>query len=335
MEQEKLLHFSIVIAAKNESENISRLFNSIREIDYPKELFEAIIVDDNSSDNTFKEAEFHLDAQLNISVIKKVSGFLPGKKGALQSGIAASSNPYILITDADCSPQKDWLKSYAQKFTIGYDLLFGAAPFYKCENLISELSCFENLRSTLLSFTAAKLKIPYSAASRNFGFKKSAFEKIKGYLNTMETFSGDDDLLIREAVKNNLRIGIVSGRNSMVYSTAKKTLKEYLTQKRRHTKTSFYYLPKHIVILSSWHLANLFFLISPLLYFINPFFLLFFFAKLTADIFVVINTQHFLSYKFKFYKIFYLQVLYEIFIIINFFNALFFKVKWKEDEHGR
>ena len=51
--------------------------------------------------------------------------------------------------------------------------------------------------------------MPYCASARSFGFKKSSFEKIKGYSNTVETLSGDDDLLLREAVKNNLKVGAI------------------------------------------------------------------------------------------------------------------------------
>src|ERR1039458_5812456 len=109
----------------------------------------------------------------------------------------------------------------------------------------------------MLLFIASKLHLPYSAAARNFGFRKSSFYKIKGYENIQETLSGDDDLLIREAVKNKMRIEYIPNKDAAVYSASKETLKEYLIQRTRHTKTSIYYLPVHKIILGGWHIINL------------------------------------------------------------------------------
>ena len=188
----------------------------------------------------------------------------------------------------------------------------------------------ENIRSSILTFTAAIIGIPYSAAARNFGFKKSSFEKIKGYSNTTETLSGDDDLLLREAVKNKMKIGFITKKESFVYSRTKSTLKEYLNQKARHTQTSLHYLTQHKLFLGFWHLLNLFFLFSPILIFVDSIFLSLFLIKIITDIVIVFNLQKYFGYNFNPVKIFYLQIMYEIFLIINFVNSLFGKSDWKD-----
>ena len=101
---------------------------------------------------------------------------MSGKREALSFGISKSKYPFILITDADCQPEKNWLKSYSNKFGQGYEMLFGIAPFYQHKNLVNKVSCFENLRSSILSFSMASVGLPYTAAARNFGFSKNAFE---------------------------------------------------------------------------------------------------------------------------------------------------------------
>ena len=83
----------------------------------------------------------------------------------------------------------------------GYDFVFGVAPIIKGKNLVEKLSAFENLRNTFLTIAAVGLNVPYSAAARSFAFRKTSFERLGGYTNTTETLSGDDDLLLREAVK--------------------------------------------------------------------------------------------------------------------------------------
>ena len=327
--QTKYLDFSIVIAAKNEESNISFLIKSLQKLDYPKSKFEVILIDDNSIDNTYKTAEGLFQDSCNFHLYKVGEKEFSAKKGALSFGIKKAKNPFILITDADCLPEEGWLKFYAEKFREGYDFIFGNAPLSQNNSFVNKISSFENLRSSILSFSAAKAGIPYSASARNFGFEKSSFEQIKGYSNTIETLSGDDDLLIREAVKNNLKIGTVLNKGSFVYSSSKNSVNEYFSQRARHTKTSFYYLPGRQFFLSSWHLINLFFLFSPLLMFFNKLFALLFLIKLIIDFIIVKSQQKRLGYEFNLLEIFWLQIFYEIFLIIHFVNALFKKDKWK------
>ncbi len=325
----KEIFFSIIVAAKNEEDNVSKLLSSLRKIDYPEAMYEIIIVDDNSSDNTFAAVLNYKNEFTNFSVHSLKEKSMPGKKGALDYGISKAQNPFILITDADCRPQRNWLKSYAERFIEGYDFLFGIAPFDVEENLINKISCFENLRSSILTFSSANLGIPFSAAARNFGFKKSSFEKIKGYGNTIETLSGDDDLLLREAVKNKMKIGTISGINSFVYSSAKSSFKKYFSQRSRHTKTSFYYLPSRQIILGLWHAVNLICLFSFLLIRLDILFVLPFIIKLLFDIISVRINQNNFGYHFKIRETIVFQIFYEIFLIINFTGAIFKKDKWK------
>ncbi len=328
-ERNNKIFISIVIAAKNEEENIISLIKSIKDLDFPSKQFELIIVDDNSNDNTLKVAESYAKDLPNLFIYSIKEKRLPGKKGALDFGIAKTRYPYILITDADCIPAKDWLKNYSNKFSEGYDFLFGIAPFVKEDSLINKISCFENLKSSILTFSAANIGFPYSAAARNFGFNKLSFYKIAGYNNTTETLSGDDDLLLREAVKNRLRIGTIVESSSCVYSYSKKTFKEYFSQRSRHTKTSFYYLPSRQVLLGIWHLINLICIFSIILIPINLLYLIPFSLKLLFDVVLTMVFQPFFGYKFNLIELLFLQLNYEILLVINFFGAIFKNDKWK------
>jgi cellulose synthase/poly-beta-1,6-N-acetylglucosamine synthase-like glycosyltransferase len=324
-----LLNISIIISAKNEADSIPSLFNSLKNVDYPKDNFEIILIDDNSTDLTFCKAWGFQNDLTNLRIIKAEDKEYQGKKGALAVGINNAMNDYILITDADCCVSTAWMKRYSDKFNEGYDFLFGNAPFINEPGLVNAISRFENLRTFFLYTAAWKLHLPYSAAARNFGFKKSSFYKIKGYENTRETMSGDDDLLIREAVKNKMRIGYIPDSDAAVYSVSKDTIKDYLAQKARHTKTSIYYLPIHKIALGGWHLINLAALFSLFLGFYNKWFFVPTIIKILADLLIVKTNEGKSGYKFGWFEIIYLQVIYEILIVVNFMNALFRKDKWK------
>lgn len=323
------VNISIIVAAKNEVENIDRLIESFKKLDYPTELFEVIAVDDNSVDDTLEKLISNSSSINNFSFYDLKNFGKAGKREALTLGIRNSKYPYILLTDADCRPDTQWLKAYSNKFSLGYDMLFGIAPFYQRDKLVNKIACFENLRGSFLSFTMASLGLPYTAAARNFGFTKKAFDSLGGYSNTRNTISGDDDLLLREAVKKKMKIGVVTESGSFVYSESKKTFKEYIQQRARHTQTSFHYLKKHQVIIGFWHLLNLSFLFSLLLMFFNPLWGILLPAKLIIDFIVVKSNQKKFSYKFSVIEIFYLQILYELLLVFHFFNARFSEVRWK------
>lgn len=323
------LQISIIIAGKNEEKNLPGLIESLKNINYPVNQFEIVFVDDNSSDNTLTVALEKLNELPNLRVIPAKDKIYPGKKGALALGIKESQYDFLLITDADCIVGKNWLIGYEKKFNEGYDFLFGNAPFIKKPGLVNTISSFENLRTFFLYKTALKLNLPYSAAARNFGFRKSAFNKIKGYENTTETLSGDDDLLIREAVKNKMKIGFVEDNGSEVYSYAPDKFRDYLVQKTRHTKTSLYYLPVHKIMIAVWHLINLACLFSFPLGFINNWLFLPSAIKIISDIIIVKTNDTQMSYNFNLIEIIYLQFIYEVLIIVNFLNALFKPDRWK------
>lgn len=323
------LKLSLIIAAKNEAENINKLFDHLERLDYPHENFEVIIVDDNSSDNTYSLIESRILNKNNLRLLKAEQKEFDGKKGALSIGIKNAQNNLIVITDADCSPESNWLKAIAGKLDEGYDFVFGVAPIESGETLVKKLSSFENLRNTYLTIAAVGINIPYSAAARSFAFRKKSFERIGGYSKTTEILSGDDDLLLREAVKSKMLIGTLIDPEAFVYSSAPKSFDEYFKQKQRHLQTSFHYLLKQKLFLGLWHLINLLSLLSVLLIFILPFLPLPFIVKLIYDIFIAIKHQQELGHKFKFYEAIYLQILFEIFLVINFFKSLSGKTEWK------
>jgi cellulose synthase/poly-beta-1,6-N-acetylglucosamine synthase-like glycosyltransferase len=320
---------SLIIAAKNEEKNIFSLIDALEKLNYQNENFEVIIIDDNSTDNTAELIQSRISEKNNFQLIKAEKKEFDGKKGALSIGIENAKNNFIVITDADCKPETNWLNSLAGALDYGYDFAFGAAPIQTGKTLVEKLSAFENLRNTYLTFAAVGLNIPYSAAARSFGFRKTSFERIGGYSTTTETLSGDDDLLLREAVKHKMQIGTVIEPDALVYSAAPKSFNEYFQQKHRHLQTSFHYLLKQKMFLGFWHLINLISLLSILLCFISPILALPFVVKVVYDLFIVIKYQQNLGQDFRFYEILYLQILFEVFVVVNFFNSLSGKTKWK------
>ena len=313
------IQLSVIIAAKNEENNLDQLFIALENQNYPKDKFEIIFVDDNSTDGTFARAEEFSNRFHNFHLIKAEQKNLPAKKGALELGIGLSR----------CSPQTNWLNTFSEKFSLNFDLIFGLAPLRFKNSFANHYFCFENFRTTVLTSTSAWFKLPYSAASRSLGIKRDVFNKLGGFTNTLQALGGDDDLLIREAVKNNCKFGSVAAEDSLVFSNAQENFSNYFSQKRRHTATSFHYLWQHKLFLTIWHLTNI--LAVDSLFFL-PFFPeagFIFLTKIFCDYLIVYSFQKKFNYKFSFGEIFFFQIMYECFVVFHFFSAKFFKVKWK------
>ncbi len=324
----KLLPLSIIIAAKNEGDNIESLFNSLTNQDYPKELYEIIIIDDASTDETFNKASEKVHLIPNLKVLHSSNKSFKGKRAAIQTGIDAAKNNYLVFTDADCIHKKGWLKSHSKMLQTN-DVVIGISPFVQNKSLINLISCFENFRNSLLTFALTYIGLPYNAVARNLSWKKSSFLQIGGFANTTQTLSGDDDMMIQKAVKHDLKIGLLTEEESVVHSYSKETFSEYINQRARHTATSYHYLLRNKIILALWHIINLACLFSLFLNFFNYQMMFPLVFKLLIDLIMIKLFDKKFGYNFPFYKVIYLQILYEIFLVIHFFNAKFYKFSWK------
>ncbi len=78
---------SLIIAAKNEEQNIYSLIDSLEKLNYPNENFEVIFIDDNSTDKTAELIQSRISNKNNYTLITADNKIIAGKKGALKIGI--------------------------------------------------------------------------------------------------------------------------------------------------------------------------------------------------------------------------------------------------------
>lgn len=228
---------SIVICARNEDHNIVDFLPLIFEQNYPE--FEVVVVNDCSWDNTgdilSEFAKKHNN--LKIVTIKENENHSHGKKVALMMGIKGASFEHLLLTDADCRPtSKDWLKNMMQQLSAETEIVLGYGAYEKQKGFINKIIRFDTYFIALqfLSFSLAKRT--YMGTGRNLAYKKSLFFKMKGFASHYHIESGDDDLFVNEAAtKKNTKVQLSA--DSYTFSRVKKTIKDWIRQKRRHVTT--------------------------------------------------------------------------------------------------
>jgi hypothetical protein len=141
------------------------------------------------------------------------------------------------------------------------EIVLGYGAYTKADSMLNKIIRFETFHSALQYLSYALAGIPYMGVGRNLSYKKDVFFKNKGFSSINFIPGGDDDLFINKAAtKTNTAIVIEPEAHTL--SEAKKTWKEWYTQKTRHYSTAKYYQPKHKWLLGLYSATQ--FLIYPL-----------------------------------------------------------------------
>ena len=224
--------FSIIIPFRDEILSIKSCIQSLCELNYPKDFYELILVNDNSTDNSAHFADEEIknlpNAQL-LNLTKK-----KGKKAALELGISMANNPIIITTDADCNYQTSWLKSINRLYQETNAKMIIGPVLFSYQNIFDKIQAldFLSLTGTTISTHACNHKILSNGA--NLIFEKKAFTDINGYSHIDSIPTGDDILLLQKfdsAYPNSIKM--LKNLDCIVRSAPAKNFAEYLNQRIR------------------------------------------------------------------------------------------------------
>jgi glycosyltransferase involved in cell wall biosynthesis len=232
---------SIIIAARNEADNLFENLPYILEQQYP--LFEVIIINHQSTD----ESAYILNAfsqqykNLKVIEVEKSKHLRPGKKLPITLGVKAAKFEYLIFTDADCRPKGfHWLQNMANGFNNNKEIVLGFGPYHKSKGFLNQIIRFDTTWIAINYFSMALNKLPYMGVGRNLGYTKKIFNSVHGFKDHYSVSSGDDDLFIQQAAKDN-NYAIVIDESSYTYSTPHEHWDRWFFQKSRHyTTTPFY-----------------------------------------------------------------------------------------------
>ncbi|MBR2165671.1 MAG: glycosyltransferase [Paludibacteraceae bacterium] len=228
---------TVIMAAHNESYNLSQYLQALLTQDWPE--FEVIVVDDGSEDDTRLVVESYMvrDPRVHMTFVPKGARVLSTKKLAITLAAKAAKYDYLLLTDADCVPESNqWIREMMNGFGNS-DIVLGFGAYFYEKGHINRLVRFDTLFNALHYLGAALCGHPYMGVGRNLAYRKSLFFESGGFTHQMTNRAGDDDLFVNHvATKENT--AVVLSRESYTWSPAKKTMKEWWQQKRRHISVS-------------------------------------------------------------------------------------------------
>jgi glycosyltransferase involved in cell wall biosynthesis len=116
--------YSIVVPFHNEEENVTALYARLKHVmEQVGESFELVLVDDGSSDSTYRMMEEIAAVDSRVLVIKLRRNF--GQTSALAAGFDHASGSFILAMDGDLQHDPSDVPAFIEKLDEGYDVVSG------------------------------------------------------------------------------------------------------------------------------------------------------------------------------------------------------------------
>ena len=286
---------SVIICARNEAENLSNFLQSVLEQDYPD--YEVIVVNDCSEDNSYNILGKYLMQypHLKISTVNKDPKFTHNKKFAQFIGIKAAKNDILLFTDADCQPESEkWIAGMTSHFDDKITFVLGYGGYLNEKGLLNKYIRYDSMTIAMQYLGMAIRGIPYMGVGRNLAYRRSAFFANKGFGIHTNLASGDDDLFVNTNASG-LNTCVEFSKDTHTRSVPKSSVRDWITQKKRHLTTAPYYKLKDKLLLITEPLTRIIFysaFIVLLLYsFLWPIVLAMFGIRLITQIIVLILVQ--------------------------------------------
>ncbi len=335
-------YISIIVAVRNEEKNVDALLESLSQQSYSKDLFQVIIIDDYSEDETWNKLTQFNPRGLNTLFTRLSDHTNEGeiiqshKKKAIETGIKLAKGTLIVTTDADCLFPVDWLITIA-RFYEKNNATFIAAPV-RITATSSLLSVFQTLDFlTLQGITGASVfkRIHSMCNGANLAYEKEAFMEVGGFKGIDDMPSGDDMLLMHKIYrKYPENVFYLKSSAAIVSTAAMSSWKQFFHQRIRWASKSGSYDDKRIVgVLLLVYVLNFCFLILGIAAFFSPTWLFFFILLLVAKVLIEFPFVHtvaaFFRQQFLLKYFLLLQPLHIAYTIIAGWLGRFGSFEWK------
>ncbi len=200
----KMTHnsYSVIAVARNEESRIRVLFDGLGKLAYDD--YEIILVDDASTDTTFDLMQNFCkeNPYAKCFRLEKKSTEYKGKKAALKFAVGKAVKDIVVFTDADCSPENNWLESYNHFMDSSITMSIGASIEVGCRFFMQIFRWF----STSVFASTVGVGRPMSCSGRNMAVRRdfliryNVYDKIKNYV------SGDDKLTLKQVAANSGKV---------------------------------------------------------------------------------------------------------------------------------
>ncbi|MGF1514129.1 MAG: glycosyltransferase [Elainellaceae cyanobacterium] len=168
--------FSIIIPTYNRPGHLSDCLQSLSQLNYPRDRFEVIVVDDGSA-SPLDEVVEPFNEALCINLTRQSNA---GPAAARNAGARHARGKYLAFTDDDCCPEPHWLQKLEARLADSPDCIIGGQtvnmlsdnPFSTMsQNIISiGYDHYNSVRDQARFFTSNNMVVPTQAFLEVGGF---------------------------------------------------------------------------------------------------------------------------------------------------------------------
>ncbi len=268
-----LQKISIVIAIRNEEENLKQLFNSILKLNYPKSHFELICINDHSEDSSLELLELFRKNNPDIDMtILSLDTNEKGKKAALKKAYTIAKHDIIQCTDGDCILPINWLQYCSSAFSNReIKLLSGGIKLGHDVSVFQKIQALELMSLIASGGAAIGSKNPIMSNGANMAFRKEILDNVSEDALHSNLASGDDVFLLQKVKQayGPTAISFIKNPDYWVTTKPERDIKAWINQRIRWVSKSSGYSDRFLIITSLFVFLSNFVLI---LLFISSFF---------------------------------------------------------------
>ena len=334
---------SVVVPVRNESANVASVIDDLLSQNFPKDLYEIIVVDDHSEDSTGEIVQQLIDNGTGgLRLIRlsdkspEGSASLTGKKQALKIGIQEAKGDIIATTDGDCAMGTNWLKSIGSYFeNKAATMVVGPVTFHHENTAFEHMQSLEFAALVGVGAVTLKLGVPTMCNGANLAFTKKAFEEVGGYNDNINIPSGDDEFLLQKiSTTFPQQVFFNTFQEGLVYTKPAREARVFLNQRvrwsgkwKKHKAAAMKVFPAFIF---TYHLSLFVLLVATLLSAVDPnIFLLLIGAKMILEYVFIKNVMRHYGKPLYFQYFVILQSLYSFYVILFGVLANFGSFDWK------
>lgn len=320
---------TVIVACRNEEENIITCLDGLLAQNYPADKLEILIVDDNSTDKTATIVQGYKRAKL-------IKSGGEGKKAAIITGIENATGQIIVTTDADCRFRKNWLKHINKKFNNPEtQLLCGPVAYDNEKGFFQKFQSLDFCSMVAMAGGGIMAGFPNTCNAANFAYRKEVFYEVGGFKDNNGMPSGDDDFLMHK-IHHKYKRGVkfLKEEEAIVYTLPQPNWRSFIEQRTRWASKSASY--KHhwlTVTLVMAYFCYILLVVNTVLAFIYPVFIKVLIWQAAAKLFTEAAFFAVTLPFFKKQKLFWLlpqvEVLHTLYLIFVVIRGNFGKYTWK------
>ena len=238
---------SVVVACRNEEQTLPSLLSDLASQNYPSDLLEIIIINDNSTDRTSDIVE-EFKGSGNIHLIENKG---QGKKQALRTGIIAAHGKLIITTDSDCSAGINWIRTIGAFYEMNNpDLIICPVQLKSLPGFFGKFIQLEFLSLQGITAGTAISKKGTMCNGANLAFTREAYLNHSDNLHD-EINSGDDIFLLHSLKKMpDSKILWLESPDVIVTTESPSTLRSFLKQRNRWISKGKAYKDTYTILLA-------------------------------------------------------------------------------------